>query len=750
MRNRAFAVVMSALLLVSNLGGTAYGQELIDQKVERTAEESLAEEDTTDESEVLSETKESDELLEEPKILTEESEELPEEENQDDMSVELNRSGTVQEELFETEDVASEQVVKNTNEDGHTANFSYGDTLTLKGNITEAKDIDPIMINSIGEIKDIEVTLRIKCLIPEFDKGAGIVEAVRTAYHKKEISDTQKDFCVEELYETRDYVLKYNEYVDITIPWKLYKGENLISLEAGIPYVEGDGIKGEYEVILKDKSKYVTAISLAKTASVRPGKNRTILKGQTPEKGISRIEWSSDNTAVASVNKSGLVTGISNGTAIITGTLQNGNKYQTTITVEDPKLSTEKVYVTEKENKHIKVTGNVSDVKFLSGDNAIATVDQNGRITGKRKGSTVIYAYVGRFTLVSKVVVETPQILQPNGLKLEAGSYTKLTLNGTKQKIKWSSSNKKVAVVDNNGVVYGIGKGKVSIIAKVGKYLYQRYIYVGSANLKNSYIKLEAGDTRTIKTKGTPTNVKWSSKNSSVAKVDSKGRVTGKKAGTTKITAKIDGKNYYCTIKVTTPELNIKSITLDKGETQKLSVIGTKKKVIYSTNASKVATVDKNGTIKAKNTGSAVITVKAGNKKLTCKVKVREQKPSYTVMMENAEILDGYITVNVKNTGSKTLRFYSKGARWEDDSHNCYSHDLELYEGDKKTGKTINSVDIKPGKTVKLKMRLAGSWDMFNCDFKDKYTEFKYTFKYDNKNYNGVSSELYGTEYVKQ
>ena len=44
-----------------------------------------------------------------------------------------------------------------------------------------------------------------------------------------------------------------------------------------------------------------------------------------------------------------------------------------------------------------------------------------------------------------------------------------LKVSGTKQKIKWSSSNRKIATVSPKGVVKGINPGKCTVIAKYGK-----------------------------------------------------------------------------------------------------------------------------------------------------------------------------------------------------------------------------------------------------------------------------------------
>lgn len=69
--------------------------------------------------------------------------------------------------------------------------------------------------------------------------------------------------------------------------------------------------------------------------------------------------------------------------------------------------------------------------------------------------------------------------------------------------------------------------------------------------------------------------------------------------------------------------LNKKSVTVKRKKTFDLKVkVSGSSKITYQTSDKKVATVSKKGRIKAVGAGTAVITVKAGNRKATCKVTV--------------------------------------------------------------------------------------------------------------------------------
>ena len=128
----------------------------------------------------------------------------------------------------------------------------------------------------------------------------------------------------------------------------------------------------------------------------------------------------------------------------------------------------------------------------------------------------------------------------------------------------------------------------------------------------------------------------WTSSNKSVATVSSKGVIkAGNKAGKAKITVTLkSGKKGYITVTVqktavkTTKISGVKSaLTLNKGKKATLkpviSPITSVEKITYTTSNKNVATVSSKGVITAKKKGTAVITVKSGSKKVTCKVTVK-------------------------------------------------------------------------------------------------------------------------------
>lgn len=125
--------------------------------------------------------------------------------------------------------------------------------------------------------------------------------------------------------------------------------------------------------------------------------------------------------------------------------------------------------------------------------------------------------------------------------------------------------------------------------------------------------------------------------NKKIAKVDKKGKITGKKAGKATVTITYtNGSRRIFQVKVqkgivktTSVSVNKRNIILArKGKSFQLKVtltpVTSQQKVTYKSSNSKVAAVNLKGKIVAKKKGTATITVKSGNKKITCKVKVKK------------------------------------------------------------------------------------------------------------------------------
>lgn len=129
------------------------------------------------------------------------------------------------------------------------------------------------------------------------------------------------------------------------------------------------------------------------------------------------------------------------------------------------------------------------------------------------------------------------------------GQTIQLKVNGVKKKARWTSSNKSVATVTQKGKVSAKKKGTTTVTAKIGKKKYTCKVTVESPKLSKTSITVKKGKAYQLKMRNTKQKYKWSSKNKSIATVTSKGKVTGKKTGTTYIYAKsASGKIFKCKV----------------------------------------------------------------------------------------------------------------------------------------------------------------------------------------------------------
>lgn len=149
-----------------------------------------------------------------------------------------------------------------------------------------------------------------------------------------------------------------------------------------------------------------------------------------------------------------------------------------------------------------------------------------------------------------------------------------------------------------------------------------------------------------LKPKFTPSNAtlkncKWTVSDSKIASIDSKGNLTAKKPGKVTVTCKTldTGKSAKCTVTVKAVKVKsikfsaaAKSIVNGKSLTFKPEFNPkntTDKSLTWKSSNSKVATVDKNGVVRAVGVGKA---------KITCTTKLGKKSASYTVTVTPAKV----------------------------------------------------------------------------------------------------------------
>ena len=459
----------------------------------------------------------------------------------------------------------------------------------------------------------------------------------------------------------------------------------------------------------------VSSVSLDKTSvSLNVGESVTLAATVKPDNAtIKTVSWSSSNASVASVDASGKVSAVAEGTATITA--KAGDKTATcsvtvtkkVVAVESVTLDKSSLELNEGETVTLTATvkpDNASDktVTWSSSKTSVATVDANGKVTAVAEGTATITAKAGNksatcsVTVTKNVVAVESVTLDKSSLELTEGETATLTAtvkpdNATNKTVTWSSSNASIATVDQNGKVTAVAEGTATITAKAGEKtatctvaVKKNVVAVESITLDKSSLELTEGETATLVATVKPDNatnktVTWSSSNASVASVDANGTVTAVAEGTATITAKAGDKTATCTVTVKKSVVAVESVTLDItstilniGETLTLTATvkpddATDKTVTWSSSNSSVATVDANGKVTAVAQGTAIVTAKAGDKTATCTVIVMKTDipvESITLditftILNTGETLTLTATVKPDNATNKTVTWSS-------------------------------------------------------------------------------------------
>jgi WD40 repeat protein len=210
------------------------------------------------------------------------------------------------------------------------------------------------------------------------------------------------------------------------------------------------------------------------------------------------IEWTTSNFNTCIV-QNGTVIARNKGTAQITAVLKEDQlSSQCKVTVTPPIISLTKIVPSQtnialkkNETTQLKITGYFSDgsqkkitdnIQWDSSNSDVAMIDSDGEITALSQGTTTITALYKNILCKVTINVKTDnKLLRLNSnlktVKLTKGQKSQLNITGVfsngKQKdmtssVKFTSSNKKVVIVDTKGRVVGICTGSSTITASYG------------------------------------------------------------------------------------------------------------------------------------------------------------------------------------------------------------------------------------------------------------------------------------------
>ncbi|MCD8323885.1 MAG: Ig-like domain-containing protein [Clostridiales bacterium] len=376
------------------------------------------------------------------------------------------------------------------------------------------------------------------------------------------------------------------------------------------------------------------------------------------------VQWSSNNASVASVNSSGLVTAIADGTAVITATV--GSKTaEYTITVQEVKLTsvdiedTATIHKGESEALTLTYTpANTTDDKtatWQSSDETIAKVDGGGTVTAVAPGSATITVKVGNFTDTCLVTVDAPlKSILPAETSVDLVKNQTYTIYHTvdpadttdSTAVTYESSDSSVVSVSADGLLTALKAGSATITLKGANQVTAAVsvtvteIPIDTVTLNTRNITIEAGESESLTAIIGPADntdnnqtIAWSSSDDSVVKVEAdpadstKATITALQASqdTVTITATAaNGTKAECKVKVPVhiSSIYIEDTTIRRGKTTILDLTVTPSYVDDDTTVTwvssdpDVATVDADtGMITALKAGSTKITVQTVNSK---------------------------------------------------------------------------------------------------------------------------------------
>lgn len=341
------------------------------------------------------------------------------------------------------------------------------------------------------------------------------------------------------------------------------------------------------------------------------------------------------------------------------------------------------------------------ELSWISSDESVATVNENGLVTLKKSGNARITVFVKNTQVSASTNIKV--IKSVDNLKLEATSkvmyvgekyklgYTLSPTDAVNQKINWRSTKPSVATVDSSGNIIGVSVGETVIIAQSDDGRYTDYCTIQvkqkAKNIKitTKDVTIYKGDVYDIKyttdpATATEVSVKWESMNTGVATVTQTGKVTAVSVGSTIILAKTTAEEIsYCNITVleksTGLKLNYNEKTVYKGKKFTLTAsmmpeTATNKKVKYVSSDTSIVTVTDKGVITGIKPGVTLITVTSdeGGYKETCIVTVKElvtkvklNHTSYSIGLNQSFTLKP--TVTSDGSTNKKVKYSSSNSK---------------------------------------------------------------------------------------
>ena len=450
------------------------------------------------------------------------------------------------------------------------------------------------------------------------------------------------------------------------------------NVKAVVQYFDGTKVNLTEKIVVNVKSTGLV---------IKPSTWSFVDKYQSPTKKMAAkvqpidtafqdVTWKSSNTKVATVDSSGNVTAVGNGTCKITATTTDGyNKSGSSDVTVDIKAESINLDKTSLDITNLgvkeKIKADVSPsfstinrpVKWSSSDTNVATVDSSGNVTSVGGGICKITATTADGTNLS-ASCDVSVGIKVQSINFNISRYTISDTaqsplfkpiispsNATKKGVTWSSSNTKIATVNANGAVSPVGNGTCKITATTtdGTNLSASMDIIVDIKAKSisfsstSYKITDKAQTPSFTPKILPENtanknVTWKSSDSSIATVSSTtGVINAVSNGTCKIIATTkDGTNLSASMDIIV-DIKAKSVALDKTSLKIASKNSTNKlvatvtpsqanqKVAWSSSNGKIVKVDNDGNVTPVGNGKCKIiatTTDGTNRTASCDVTV--------------------------------------------------------------------------------------------------------------------------------
>ena len=501
-----------------------------------------------------------------------------------------------------------------------TAQGTYTDssTQTITNQVTwQSSDSTVATVSSTGMLKSLKAgTVTVSAVLSSVTGTASVTvsSAVLSSINVGTPSPSLASGGTEQLTATGVYSDGSSASLTTQVAWSSSDGSVavvnsvglLTALKAGSVSVMASmgGVSGTANVTVNAPSLVsITVSPLAFTIASGQSKQLSamgVYSDGTSSDVTSQATWSSASTSFATVDSSGLVTGVSAGSSTITATI--GAKSGSAVATVTSALLTSIVVtpatasIATGQSQAFTASGIFSDgsttditnsVEWSSSSTSYATIDPTGLATGVGAGVATITASSGSATPGTAVLTVTAAVLTeidiaPDGQYIPVGGQYPLVLTGTFSdnttqtltNATWSSSDATLASVDpNSGIVTGVANSNdnpVTITASYGGMTTTTTVYITSAVAESLQITPASASIASGTTQQYAVNVvysdgsiqpvtaglSWLSSSPSIAAIDSNGLATGLAPGQATITVAFDSMTATASLTVTSATLS--------------------------------------------------------------------------------------------------------------------------------------------------------------------------------------------------